>query len=297
MPRAFAAWRWCRIWLCLFLSIPVAFAENSDLSELTRKAEQGDAEAQYNLAMVYDVGVGVTKSYAESGKWYLKAANQGLAEAQFQLGVRYFEFSKSGKDNFVTAFAWFFKAANQGIAEAQYNVGVMYQLGRGVPQNKLEAYKWFNIAGAQGYAKAIFARETVGAELRPEQLIEADRRAAAFKPKRAFIALASNPAGPNASPKSSGTGFFVTEDGFLITNYHVVEESGNYLVKLKGKSYPAKIVKTDPTNDLALLKVSGAFKPLTLGRGKDYHLGDGVFTIGFPNPSCKEWNRSSPEAN
>jgi S1-C subfamily serine protease len=288
MPRVFAAYGGYAIFcFCLLSWIPAGLAQNPEVVELTRKAEQGDAEAQYNLAVIYDLGIGVTKSYAESGKWYLKAANQGLAEAQFQLGVRYFEFGKSARENFTTAFTWFFKAANQGVAEAQYNVGVMYQLGRGVPQNKAEAYKWFNIAGAQGYTKAIFARETLGAELKPDELVEGDRRAAAFTPKRGFHALASNPAGPNATPKSSGTGFFVTDDGFLVTNHHVVEENGNYLVKTKSGSYPAKIIKTDPTNDIALLKVTGSFKALPLAHGKECRLGEGVFTIGFPNPELQ----------
>src|ERR1041385_7621848 len=126
MPFAFAAWGGFWMCLCFFFSTPGGFAQNPELAELTRKAEQGDAEAQYNLAVVYDLGIGVTKSYAESDKWYLKAASQGLAEAQFQLGVRYFEFGKNAKENYATAFTWFFKAANQGVAEAQYNVGVMY---------------------------------------------------------------------------------------------------------------------------------------------------------------------------
>src|SRR4051812_32069559 len=100
MPRAFAAWRNYVLCVWFFFSISSGFGQNPDLAELTRKAEQGDAEAQYNLGVVHDLGIGVTKSYAESGKWYLKAASQGLAEAQFQLGVRYLVFGKSAKENF-----------------------------------------------------------------------------------------------------------------------------------------------------------------------------------------------------
>lgn len=258
-------------------------AEDRDIAELRLKAEAGDPEAQYNLGVIYDLGVGITRSYAESGKWYLKAASQGLAEAQFQLGVRYFEFGKKSRENYTTAFTWFFKAAGQGVPEAQYNVGVMYQLGRGVPSNHLEAYKWFNIAAAQGYAKAVFAREILGAEMKTPEVLEGDRRAAAFKHQRTFKTLAAHRLGLDATPKSSGTGFFITEDGYLITNHHVVAENGSYLVKTKSGNFPAKLIKTDVTNDLALLKVSGKFKALRLRNSREPKLGQSVFTIGFPN--------------
>lgn len=269
-------------WLVCFLCL-TGRGEDRTLAELRLKAEKGDAEAQYSLGVIYDLGIGMPKSYAESGQWYLKAASQGLAEAQFQLGVRYFEFGKKAKENYTTAFTWFYKAATQGVVEAQYNIAVMYQLGRGVPQNSVEAYKWFNIAAAQGYPKAVSARETVGAELSSQDMLDGERRAAAFKPQRTFKALASNPLGMDAAPKTSGTGFFISEDGYLITNYHVVEENGSYVVKTKTGSFQAKVVRTDVTNDLALLKVSGTFKPLRLGNSREAKLGQSVFTIGFPN--------------
>src|SRR5206468_6611916 len=94
-------------------------APSFEFTAAKEKAEAGDAEAEYALALMYDLGVDVPQNYAESGKWYLKAANQGLAEAQFKLAVRYFEYGKKAKENYTTAFTWFYKAANQGIAEAQ----------------------------------------------------------------------------------------------------------------------------------------------------------------------------------
>src|SRR6266404_6924940 len=107
-------WHWGIIVL-LFCAFTSGAASSSELDSLKAKAEAGDAEAQFALAVMYDLGVDVPKNYAESGKWYLKAANQGLAEAQFKLAVRYFEFGKKAKENYTTAFTWFYKAANQGI--------------------------------------------------------------------------------------------------------------------------------------------------------------------------------------
>jgi S1-C subfamily serine protease len=81
--------------------------------------------------------------------------------------------------------------------------------------------------------------------------------------------------------QSSGSGFFVSEDGYLITNNHVVRNARRVKVKTADGIFPAKVVRTDSTNDLALLKVSGQFKPLRVATN-DVQLGDAVFTIGFP---------------
>ena len=45
---------------------------------------------------------------------------------------------------------WFRMAAEQGLADAQFNLGLMYETGRGVPKDYVQAYAWFNIAAAQG---------------------------------------------------------------------------------------------------------------------------------------------------
>jgi TPR repeat protein len=59
------------------------------LKELKPNAEQGFAEAQYNLGWMYDNGDGVPQDYAEALKWYTLAAEQGDTMAQFNLGVMY----------------------------------------------------------------------------------------------------------------------------------------------------------------------------------------------------------------
>ncbi len=82
----------------------------------------------------------------------------------------------------------------------------------------------------------------------------------------------------------SGTAFFITSDGFLITNDHVVNEVDKVRVKIGPKYFDAKVVKTDHKLDLALLKVEGtSYAALPLAGKKDPELGADVFTIGFPN--------------
>ena len=58
------------------------------VAELRARAEQGDAEAQYNLGVMYATGAGVPQDNGEAVRWYRLAADQGLAAAQFNLGIR-----------------------------------------------------------------------------------------------------------------------------------------------------------------------------------------------------------------
>ena len=80
-------------------------------------AENGDANAQYNLGVMYSYGYGILESEAESVKWYRLAAEQGDANGQF-------------------------------------NLGAMYSSGNGVPQNNIRAYVWFSVAATQGHQGA-----------------------------------------------------------------------------------------------------------------------------------------------
>jgi serine protease Do len=80
-----------------------------------------------------------------------------------------------------------------------------------------------------------------------------------------------------------GTGFFVSADGLIITNKHVVaDEDAEYTVLLNsGKKYPAKVVSIDPTNDLAVVKIDGSgFPTIPLGDSSTLRLGDSVIAIG-----------------
>lgn len=81
---------------------------------------------------------------------------------------------------------------------------------------------------------------------------------------------------------ASGSGFFISTDGYLITNNHVVKNARKVKVKNSAGVFNAQVVRVDETNDLALLKVDGRFEPLNVPPG-EVTLGDPVFTIGFPD--------------
>ena len=102
-----------------------------DIPGLTVKAEQGDAEAQYQLGAAYAQGQGITNSYAEAAKWYGRAADQGQAAAQAALGELY-EAGQGVPKDMDAALRCYRAAAEHGYAGAQYTLGFLYEAGRGV---------------------------------------------------------------------------------------------------------------------------------------------------------------------
>ncbi len=84
--------------------------------------------------------------------------------------------------------------------------------------------------------------------------------------------------------KSLGSGFIVSEDGYVITNYHVIKDADEIIVKLSDRREKlAKVVGTDPRSDLALLKINADSLPvLTIGSSDDIKPGEWVLAIGSP---------------
>ena len=122
------------------------------LREWRPLAEQGNAEAQFNLGVMYSNGYGVPQDDAEAARWYRKAAEQGVAEAQFLLGF-------------------------------------MYRDGHGVPQDYAQAHKWYNLAAfrfppGEDHDRAVKDSNIVGICMTPAQISEAQKLAREWKPKK-----------------------------------------------------------------------------------------------------------------
>ncbi len=114
-----------------------------------KAADQGYANAQLNLGIMYTNGQGVAQDYAQAVTWYRKAADQGNAKAQINLGNMY----KNGKgvtQDYIQAEAWYTKAADQGNAKAQFYLGEIYSYGQGVPEDFAKAVVWYRKAADQG---------------------------------------------------------------------------------------------------------------------------------------------------
>ena len=120
-----------------------------------KAAKQGNAKAQFHLGFMYDIGNGVKKDITKAVEWYQKAANQGLAGAQSILGNMYHTGNGVTKD-YAKAVEWYQKAANQREATAQCYLGEMYQNGNGVEKNYTKAVEWYQKASNQGNARAQF---------------------------------------------------------------------------------------------------------------------------------------------
>jgi hypothetical protein len=82
------------------------------------------------------------------------------------------------------AVKWYRKAADQGHRSAQYYLGAMYYYGEGVPKDDVEAYKWYSLSAAQGNEGAKKSKESVAGRMTAEQITEAQKRSADFKQPR-----------------------------------------------------------------------------------------------------------------
>lgn len=264
-----------------------------------RAADQGNATAQNNLGLMYLKGEGVPVNLAEAVRLIRTAAEKGNPRAQMNLGHLYTDGRGVGR-NYADATYWFRRAAEQDDAEAQLNLGRAYEKGLIVARDYVVAYQWYLLAAAKGDDEAATERDELRPKLNQAQIATAQRLAAAFVPRR-------DP-GQSGTPQATGTGFIVTTNGFVLTAYHVVEDSTNIVVRTRKLRFAAQLAKADKTNDIALLRIVGAYAPtptnsasrsgptstrllrvasnfraLSLLSADDIKVGVPVSTVGFPN--------------
>jgi len=94
-----------------------------------------------------------------------------------------------------------------------------------------------------------------------------------------------NPPPGGYKQQGVGSGFVISQDGYIVTNNHVVEDADQIKVKLaNGKEYEGKVVGRDPKTDLAVVKINGAsdLHPLKLGNSEDLKVGSWVVAVGSP---------------
>ncbi len=125
--------------------------------------------------------------YATALREFRPLAEQGAADAQFNLGVMYFK-GRGVPQVHAEAVKWYRKAAEQGVAKAQYNLGHMYSYGLGVPQDQVQAHMWFNLAASrlppgEGRDKAVKNRGIVAKKMSPAQISEAQKLAREWRQK------------------------------------------------------------------------------------------------------------------
>jgi TPR repeat protein len=162
-------------------------ALESDLKTTLAKAGQGDADAQFGLGLKYSTGAGegIAQDFVQAAAWYHKAAEQNHALAQFNLGVM-FASGQGVLQNDTTALMWTRRAAEGGDAGAQFRLGSRYhrasmdRLQMDCAESRIEAYKWFHLASAQGYKGSDAAGERVALGMTREEVADGNQRTAAF---------------------------------------------------------------------------------------------------------------------
>ncbi len=90
--------------------------------------------------------------------------------------------------------------------------------------------------------------------------------------------------GYQSTSAASGSGFIISDDGYILTNFHVIESSNSITVSLyNGENYDAKLIGYDESNDIAVLKVDAeGLVPVVLGNSDNLNVGDSVVAIGNP---------------
>jgi TPR repeat protein len=116
------------------------------------------------------------KDYATALKSFQRAALQGDARAQYNLGQMYSQGQGAPQDD-AEAVKCYRLAALQGHVDAQINLGSMYARGQGVLLDKVRAYMWFDIAAASGNARATMNRDIAARKITAAQIAEARKMA------------------------------------------------------------------------------------------------------------------------
>jgi uncharacterized protein len=124
----------------------------------------------------------VPQNFKRASLWFRKAAEQGHAGAQVNLGTLYF-LGRGVSESDQEALFWFRKAAAQRDALAFAKLGRMYEQGRGVPQDFVQAHMWYNLSAAHGEKQAVENRDALTRLMGPDQIAEAQRLAAGWKPE------------------------------------------------------------------------------------------------------------------
>ncbi len=148
-----------------------------------RAASAGLAPAQYRLAVLYERGQGVAKDVGRARSWYQAAAEKGNVKSMHNLAVSVSGRQDGGAD-YALAARWYGEAAAYGLADSQFNLGVLEEHGLGMPKNLAGAYQWFALAAKNGDQEAAKRRDLVKRELDAASLAAAEQAIATWTAKQ-----------------------------------------------------------------------------------------------------------------
>jgi uncharacterized protein len=257
-------------------------------------AAQGLAAAQYNVGRGYATGLGVRKNQPEAARWYRMAADQGDPAAQNALAILQAAGPARLRD-LNSALDLFRRAAISGYPLAQLNLAAAFDHSRLVPHDPLRAYIWYSIAARLASDQAVHDKAVRGRDRLARKIalpeVEAARVAA-----RSWIPGGPDPDEGVAAPhemtsqppggerlSSGGSGLIVSRTGIVLTNHHVVDGCREVRVLHNGSPVLATLIATDPTADLAILRLPEPVADAALVRGDNpVKPGEAVVVVGFP---------------
>ena len=152
----------------LILLLPLAVQAGSLFDAQIKMAKLGDAEAQFNVGEMYEIGFNVKQDKKEARYWISRSANQKHETAGFKL--LYWDLERDGlKGKNKTKVKELNKLAKQGNAQAQYYLGKMYAHGVGINKNSDVAIDWLNKAALVGVLEAELELASVREEKEREE--------------------------------------------------------------------------------------------------------------------------------
>ncbi len=209
------------------LGSPTMRRQDTEAAKWFRKAaEQGEPQAQFGLGVMYANGRGVPQDYAQAMKWFRAAVDRGNLAPSFYLGL-FYENGLGVAKNDAEAVKWYTKAAalgptglhfdlavgvgkglhaTDGESEvisnlamvppqaqvgAEYNLGMLYWNGRGVPVDRVGAYKWFVLAAGHGNRLAEYNLRMLARGMSDAQIAQARTEAATWTREHGREALAA----------------------------------------------------------------------------------------------------------
>ena len=151
-----------------------------------KAAAQKYAPTEFQMGQLYDFGFGVRQDDGEALIWYRKAAEHGSAAGQRAVG----DFYRKGRGvaaDAAEAARWYRLGADGDDIRAQYEIGRMYFTGTGVTRDYGSAYVWFSLAASQAPLLdnrdgLLELRNIAAARMTPDEVADAARRVAAWKP-------------------------------------------------------------------------------------------------------------------
>jgi len=292
--------------------------EDPDMAlKLFRKAaDKNDAKAQTAMGRLALDGVGMPKNVKQAVEWFNKAVAQNDPGAMTELGILRMEGQGLPQDA-KEGTRLFRQAAEMGYGNGEISLAMALHRGVGTPKDDREALMWALIADDQDVKGADKLAENIAQNLSASEQDDAARKAKSWKPKKpgedgsaadlahskggkeeeddksssagnggSKAASASVPAPSSATDShvvATGTGFFITSDGHVMTNHHVIDGCTRLDAGIAATGFSkAQLVADDPRNDLAVIKLSVSPKAVANFRAGQVRQAESVMVYGFP---------------